>query len=97
MGVWRFVDAIRELRLLWPASDCSGVSISTTLLLILLAWLAGIFIGVLVTTCCLSPSFRKVLVIGLQALLAFLGPVAPVIPSRAEAVRGRLQAYRGRE
>ena len=96
MSVWRVVDVLREVRYLWGStSDCTGLGVSTCLLLVVLAWIGGLLLGIALTTCFLSPLCRRALVFSLQAVLGALGPV-PAVVQRADLVRDRLAAYRPR-
>jgi len=54
MHLWGAADLIREFRYFWPAGDCTGLGLGTTLLLVLVNWISGLIVGVFLAAVCFS-------------------------------------------
>jgi hypothetical protein len=94
MHLWGAADLIREFRYFWPAGDCTGLGLGTTLLLVLVSWISGLITGVILAALCLSQSCRKILLLLLQSCINVLAPSAPGTFSRAVQLRSRLSEYK---
>ena len=88
MPPW-FLDFFRELRF-WQSSECL-ISVPLLLLACTGSWLGGFCTGVGVAVLILSPSCRRIVVVGLQAIIGLISPVVPA--PAAQDLRIRLAGY----
>ena len=95
MHLWSVTEFLRELRFLWPSSDCTGFGLGTTLLLLLLSWISGLATGFFIAALCFSQTCRRLLLFALQGGINVLGPTVPgTLTSRAVQIRSRLGEHR---
>ena len=87
MSPW-VLDLFRELRF-WQSSECF-ITVPWLLLACTGSWLGGFCAGIGIAVLILSPSCRRILVVGLQALIGWIAPAqAPVV----QDLRVRLAGY----
>lgn len=94
-------DLLREIRYFWGGGttyDCSGLSLGTTALLVLVSWACGFVTGGLLAILIFSQNCRRVLLFLFQSGAQLLAPtVTGDLGSRAVELRARLRQYRSGE
>ena len=93
MSFWPYaLELTRELRWLWPSGSCTGLGLSSVVLVGILCCGAGLCLGIGLTLLVDSNTCRRVVQHAVWALVSNTAPLQA--PNAGQALRRRLGEYR---